>query len=461
MLRRRLSLLQSVSLNMATMVGIGPFITIPMFLDKLPGPPAMLGWILGALIAVCDGLVWSELAAAFPGSGGTFHFYDAIYGSSRVGRLLKFLFVWQFLFSGPLELASGLIGVSRYAGYFWGWLNQEAWNLQIAQGVAWHVDHSQLLAVLGMVTIVALAYRRVEEAGRLMVVLWLGMVGTMVWVIVAAWMRFDATTAFSMPPESLVLDRRFAVGLGGTMGLAMYCFLGYYQVCYMGDEVTNPARTIPRAILISVLVIAAAYLAMNVGILGVIPWREVQGSPHIVSDFMLRLHGPWAARLVTLLIVWSAIAGTFALVLSYSRVPYAAARSGHFFSILAKTHPTGEFPHYSLLLIGTLAAITCLADLESVIAALLTSRILIQFVGQIVTVFYLRSRPDLLQRMPFRMILYPLPALFALGGWLYVFGTSDMHILLYGLFSLVAGIVAFAIWSLSLNKPKQELEQQD
>src|SRR5262249_6929855 len=154
---------------------------------------------------------------------------------------------------------------------------------------------------------------------------------------------------------------------------------------------------------ISVVAVALLYLTMNVSILGVLPWQEVVASGHIASDLMLRLFGSAAARLVTLLIVWTAAASTFAALLGYSRVPYAAARAGHFFRGLARTHPTGVFPHRALILVSVLAVIACLADLATVIAALLTSRILIQFVGQIATVFYVRRRPDLLARMPFRM----------------------------------------------------------
>lgn len=92
MLDRRLSLLQAVSLNMSMMVGIGPFITIPALVGSMGGPQAMVGWVLGAAVALADGMVWSELAAAFPGSGGTYHCFDAAYGESTPGRLLKFLF---------------------------------------------------------------------------------------------------------------------------------------------------------------------------------------------------------------------------------------------------------------------------------------------------------------------------------------------------------------------------------
>jgi amino acid transporter len=452
MLHRRLSLLQAVSLNMSMMVGIGPFITIPAFLTTLAGPHAMLGWVLGALVALCDGLVWSELAAAFPGSGGTYHFYDAVYGPSRVGRLLKFLFVWQFLFSGPLEIATGAMGLAKYAGYLWPVFKQPAWRwhtataLPLVGTLQGEVSRGQILAMGVMAAITALAYRRIEAAGRLMVVLWAGMLVTVVWVIVAGLVRFDARCALAIPQEAVTGGRPLVVGLGAVLGLAMYNYLGYYQVCYLGDEVAEASRTIPRSIILSVLVVAALYVTLNVSILGVLPWATVRNSEHVASDMMLHLHGPLAAHLVTLLIIWTAAAAAFAALLGYSRVPYAAARAGHFFQGLARTHPTGDFPHRSLLLVSALATLACLAHLETVIMALLTSRILIQFVGQIATVIHLRRCPALLARMPFRMTFFPLPALVSLAGWLYVFATSEPRVIAYGLGSLVLGVLVFAAW---------------
>lgn len=446
MLKRRITTLQAVSLNMGMMVGVGPFITIPLFIQTLHGPHAMVGWIVGALIAVADGLVWSELAAAFPGSGGTFHFYDAIYGGRTVGRMLKFLFVWQFLFSGPLELASGAIGLGLYAGFLVPALKAVAWELPLGDGVVWTVLWSQLLAVAAMLGIVGLAYRRIEAAGRLMVVLWAGMLLTVAWMVLAGLTRFDPTLAFDVPPGAFRADGRFAFGLGAAVGIAMYDFLGYYQVCYLGDEVADPARTFPRSILISALSVAAIYLTMNVGILGVLPWQEVERSQHIASDFMLRRHGPKAALVITALILWTGTASIYSGVLGYGRIPYAAARSGHFFRGLAALHPKGDFPHRSLLLVGVLSAVACLVDLSTVISALLAARILIQFVGQIATVFYLRRRKDILGAMPFRMPLFPLPALVSLAGWLLVFVTLERRTIVYGLASLALGVAVFFVW---------------
>jgi amino acid transporter len=156
--------------------------------------------------------------------------------------------------------------------------------------------------------------------------------------------------------------------------------------------------------------------------------------------------GNTAASAITLMIIWTAAASLFAGVLSYSRVPYAAARSGHFFRFFAATHPSGDFPHRSLLVVGAVSAVACFFSLDVVIQALLTSRILIQFVGQIATVVYVRARPELRERLRFRMWLYPLPAVIALVGWLFVFATTDLSTLQYGLWSLGAGMLAFVVW---------------
>jgi amino acid transporter len=462
MLQRRLGLLQAVSLNMSMMVGIGPFITIPTLLGTMGGPQAMLGWVLGGLVALSDGMVWSELAAAFPGSGGTYHFYDAVYGESRPGRLLKFLFVWQFLFSGPLEVATGAIGVAQYLGYFVPALDRPAWSWgAILPALGGAVTWGQVAAVGVLAVVTFLAYRRIAAAGRLMVVLWAGMLLTVAWVTLTGLIHFDSRRAFDFPEWAWQADRRWFIGLGMAVGIAMYDFLGYYQICYLGDEVADAPRTLPRSILISTVAICLVYLVMNLGIVGALPWREVIHSSRVASDLMLGTQGERAAVVVTAMIIWTAIASTFAAVLGYSRIPYASARAGHFFRYFATTHPVGDFPHRSLLLVGGMAMIACLADLETVIMALLTARIPIQFIGQIATVLYWRSHPS--GRPPvFRMPFYPLPALVALLGWLYVFATSKPYVVLYGLVSIVLGVLAFFAWDYTtLNRASGTVSDDD
>ena len=118
-LPRRFGLLPATALNMTNMMGAGPFITIPLLMTALGGPQAMLGWLVALVIVICDGMVWSELGAAMPGSGGSFQYLREAFGRERFGRLMAFLFVWQFVLSGPLEIASGYIGFAAYAGYIW------------------------------------------------------------------------------------------------------------------------------------------------------------------------------------------------------------------------------------------------------------------------------------------------------------------------------------------------------
>jgi amino acid transporter len=448
----QLGLLQAVSVNMAMMVGVGPFITMPLFVSKMGGPHSLVVWLIAAIVAICDGMVWAELAGAFPGAGGTLHFYDQAYGQKTVGRMMKFLFVWQFLFSAPLELASGALGFALYLGYLMPEIKQTVtlWP--------WEIRVENLVAMCTMVGIVALAWRNIQAAGRLMVILWVGMLFTVGMLIFGCAIKADMgllSTATQQLGDAVSAattgDYRLWVGIGAAMAIAMYDFLGYYQVCYLGNEVKQPERTLPRSILIAVLVIAALYFCMNLSLFAVMPWQDVAKSEHIASDAFEKLYGGWAGKLMTGLILWTALAATYAAMLGYSRVPYAAARTGHFFSIFGKLHPRGQFPHYALLFLGAIGALACLRNLDDVIAALLTSRILIQFLGQIVTVFYIRRSPELKSRMKFRMPLFPLPAIIAFVGWSAVFLTSDTAPLLYGGVSLVVGVGAFIVWN--ANQP--------
>lgn len=427
---RGFGLLQATALNMSNMVGVGPFITIPLIIAAMGGPQCMLGWAVGAVLALCDGLVWSELAAAMPGAGGTYLYLRAAFRGSVLGRLLAFLFIWQFIFSGPLEVASGYIGFAQYLSYFWRGMGPVETRL-VGLGVG--------------ALVVALLYRRITAVGRLTVVLWTGMLLTVVWIIASGILNFQPAVAFDFPPGAFRFSTGFFLGLGSAMLIAMYDFLGYYDICYIGGEVREPARVIPRAIIISVLAVAAIYAATNLMLIGVVPWREAMESKYIVSEFMERLYGPWAAGAVTLLILWCAFASVFALVLGYSRIPFAAALDGNFFRVFGRLHPRGRFPHISLLVVGGLAMLASLLTLEWVIPALLAARILVQFAGQIIALHVIRSRAEF--HLPFRMWLYPLPSLLALLGWLYVFLTAGGTFILYGLLTLAAGVVAWWLWN--------------
>jgi amino acid transporter len=228
--------------------------------------------------------------------------------------------------------------------------------------------------------------------------------------------------------------------------------LGYYDVCYIAGEVRSPGRVIPRSILISVIAVAAIYLAVNLSIIGVVPWREFvpandrPGSDFVVSIFMEKVCGGRIAAIFTAMVLWTAFGSVFTLLLGYSRIPYAAARDGDFFAVFAKVHGKKNFPHVSLLVIGALSIGGSLFSLGTVIDALVTTRIVVQFMGQILAVSLLRQRAPAMAR-PYRIWLYPVPNLIALAGWIFVFATTDIGIVLFGIGSLALGAVFFLVWS--------------
>jgi amino acid transporter len=434
---RRLGLLQASALNMSNMIGVGPFITIPLLMTGLGGPQALLGWAVALVIVASDGLVWSELGAALPGSGGTYQYLRTAYNPATWGRLMAFLFIWQFILSGPLEIASGYIGFAHYVRYVWRDMPQ-AFAIVVA-------------ILVGSLNILLL-YRRIEHIGKLTVTLWVGSILTTAAVIVSGAFHFDPAKAFDVPPGAFNFSLGFLVGLGASARVGIYDYLGYYDVCYIGDEVRDPGRVIPRAILISVGVVALIYAGINLAVIGVIPWREfVPASAHpnadyIVSIFMERLYGPHVASIFTALVLWTAFGSVFALLLGYSRIPYAAALDGTFFKVFSRVHPTKQFPHVSLLVVGIIAIVCSTFSLGAVIDALLTTRILVQFIGQVGALWLLRrNRPDI--ALPFRMWLYPVPTLIALFGWLFLFATSGAQVILFGLATLALGVLVFLIWA--------------
>lgn len=459
---RGMGLGSATALNMIDMIGVGPFITLPLIVSAMGGPQAMLGWVVGALLAVCDGLVWAELGAAMPGSGGSYRYLKEIYGPRGLGRLVSFLFIWQLSFSAPLSIASGSLGLAQYAAYYWPGLEH---RYAVLNGIAeipllGHLEVSALVmpgtfvAIGTCALVVLLLYRRITVIGQLSKLLWVGVMGTIGWIIFAGVTHFHAQQAFDFPPGAFTLSSSFFQGMGAALLISAYDYWGYYNVCFLGDEVKEPGKNIPRAMLLSIAIVACLYLVMNISILGVVPWREVaeagraNSKLYVVSVFMERAYGPWAARLVTGMVMWTAFASVFSLMLGYSRVPYAAALDGNYFRAFARVHPKHRFPYVSLLALGGVAALFCFLRLADVIAALVVIRILLQFLVQAVGVIVLRvKRPDLPR--PFRMWLYPVPALMASAGFLFIlFGRRNFgKELRLAVFILILGLIVYLVRS--------------
>ena len=431
-LERGMGLLPATATNIISMVGIGPFLTIPVMIAAMNGPHIIYAWIAGAIIALADGLVYAHLGAALPGSGGPYLYLREAFRPFGLGRMMAFLFIFQTILVAPLSVAGGAVGFADYLGFYWTSMTPIQHHL-VAAGVC-----------LGMT---ALLYRDIRTIGKLTVIMLVLVFATVGWVIVAGLFTFSPSMAFDFPDHALTFDRDLLAAVGAASILAMYSYGGYNQVCNIGEEVKDPSRTIPYSILLSILIIAIVYMLMTVVIVGLIPWQEAQQSTSIASVFITRtfsdpVQGQWAGVIMTALILIVAAASLFAVILGYSRVPFAAARDGDFFRVFAKVHPTKHFPHVSLLVIGIISVPFVFFTLGQLVNWLMQVQILLRFVWQCAAVILLwEYRKDIAQ--PFKMWLYPVPAIVSATLWTYLFFTGPLEGMIFSVAFLALGLVAY------------------
>ena len=420
-LERRIGLRSAVLFNMLEMIGVGPFITLPLVIAAAGYRLSVGAWLLGAVIALADGLVWAELGAAFPRAGGSYAFLREIYGAERAGNWLSFLYVWQLSFSAPLSIASGCIGLASFLAWFWPGLE----TAPIAALPALH--YANFAAAGACLLVTALLYRNLSSVTRLAWVLFAGVLTAIAGVIVSGFARASATGGWHMPVSPPLAAGLAVAGLAQGTLIATYDYWGYYNITFLGSEVRRPEKTIPRAILLSVLFVAAFYVTMNLAALPAVHEMAIRALPsaadttrlQLVADIAGSAFGIWAGRAMAALVMWTAFASVFSLLLGYSRVPYAAARDGNYFRVLAAVHPKHGIPHRSLVALGLVATVFCFFSLQQVITLLVIMRILLQFFLQQIGVILLRiQRPELPR--PFRMPLYPLPPLVAMAGFVFI-----------------------------------------
>ena len=434
-MKRAIDLRGAVSINVITMIGIGPLVTIPLVIAALGGPLALIGWIAGAIVALCDGMVWAELSSQFPGSGGTYVYLRNIFGAESLGRALAFLFNWQFLLYAPCLLASGYIGFANYAAYLYP---------PLANGAA----HDLAAIAIGCVTIVLL-YRRTSQVSAFSALLAVAATVTVALVAVAGLSHADFTRAFHLS-QPIRFGGGLLAGFGTALYITLYDYVGYADVALLGDEVIRPRRTIPLSILLSVLVVAILYVLLQIGVLGAIPWQSLldsHGQPTTQAQYVgaLVVEHTWgriAAVAVTVLVLVTAFASLYGNLLGFSRISFAAARDGAFLPAFAKLHPRKEIPHVALFSVGILSLIASVFTLDQVIAFLTAGIVLIQGVAQVFALVFLRMRKI---RAPFRMPFYPVPAFVALAGWSLAFASSGTVAIALGLGWLAVGALVFLI----------------
>jgi fructoselysine transporter len=431
-LERSLSLTQATAINMIDMVGIGPFVTISLIVSAMKGPQCILAWMLGALLAFLDGSVWAELGAKWPQAGGSYVFLQNVYGNKKFGRMMSFLLVWQTIIQAPLVVASGAIGFSQYLTYL----------------VPLTTIQQKLISGGLVILITILLYRNIKSIGKISILLWIITGGTFLWLIGSGFKNFNVHWAFGYSKDAFNFSWVFFAGLGQASLKSVYSYLGYYNVCHLGGEIKNPERNIPRSIFISVGGIALLYLGMQIMILGAMPWQTIAGSNFVVSTYFEHIYNLQIARIATALILLIATASVFAVMLGYSRIPYAAALDGNFFPVFGKLHPTKNFPYVSLLVLGGFGfAFSLLFKMSEVITAILTMRIIVQFIGQSAGVMYWhKKKPNDLR--PYKMWLYPLPAIIGIIIWLFILFSSPWKFLVGAACIITLGIIVFytVIW---------------
>lgn len=418
------------------MVGIGPFVTIPLIVSAMQGPICILAWVLGAVLAYTDGAVWAELGAKWPEAGGSYVFLQKLFG--KWGRMMAFLFIWQTVIQAPLVVASGAIGFSQYLTFLV------------------PLDRLQQKAVSGalVIVLVVLLYRNIKSIGRISIFFGVLTAGTLIWLILSGIPHFKAAQAFDWHVSSFNGNTALFAALGMASVKSVYSYLGYYNVCHLGAEIKEPAKNIPRSIFISITGIAILYLCMQVMILGVLPWQQVAGSKFIASTYFAHIYSHATGQVATVLILGIAVASLFSVILGYSRIPYAAAKNGDFFSIFGRVHSKHKIPHVSLLVLGALGFLfSLLFKLGDVITAIVVVRILIQFVSQALGLiaWHINNKKD---NMPYKMPLFPIPAIISICIWLFIFFSNKWEYILGAFAIIVSGLLLFYLWERYRNAAK-------
>ena len=418
---------------MIDMVGIGPFVVMPFVVAQFNNGLFIWAWILGAFTAFVDGMIWSELGAKYPLAGGTYNFHRIAYGE-KAGRLMSFLFVWQTSIQAPLVVASGAIGFAQYLTYIV--------DLTLLQ--------EKIISGSLVVLVFILLYRKIESIGKISVVMGSIVVLTILWIIISGLMHQQHPVKLFPTGNESFFTYAFWAAVGHGSVKTVYSFLGYYNVCHLGGEIKRPEVNIPKSIFISIAGITILYLLMNISVMSVISWQQVQErDKYLVSSFMENVYGHSAGVIITILILCIALSSLFAVVLGYSRVPYAAAVDGNFFKVFAKLHPTKNFPYISLIFLCAVGFIFSLfMKLSEVISSILAMRIIVQFIGQGIGVSLLRKRFGA-ANLPFKMWLFPLPVIVSICIWLFLFVSTGWFAVWGSLITLIGVGVFFII-------PKQE-----
>jgi len=459
---RKFTLTQAISLNSMNMFGTGPLITIPYCLASVTphGPQCMVGYALAVLACVADSFVWGELGSRMPKSGGTHTYLRKLFGeNSEFGRFMSFMYFWQFLISGPAEIASGCIAIAEYLAYF-------------SPSVVTY-GYRVLISLLCLAVMFLGLYRSVKGVGRIANALMAITVFAMLFTIIMSsigWKTENLATEWPDSPKSMVW------ALGAPTRFGVYDMTGYYDICFAGGEVQRPRRTIPISVVSTSVVVGVVYLLTYVTVISALDFKtyvdqytdEYKGVTFgIMSLVTEHLLGKGAAYFMTIVVCVSIFGSVYAMACGFGFIPAAAARSGDFFQIFAHESETKPgLADYSLLLVFSLSTAWCFFSLDIVVDAMVTLLVLVQFMSQSFGLVLYRynlykhkqTRPSEMEeehpdlwKMPF----FPLPCIiqFILFGFIFI--TSESY-LLYGsktpILEIAMGYLVVGIFTFKLHR---------
>lgn len=446
-LRRELSLTHATVLNMIDMVGIGPFVTLPIILFALPGKFSLIPWVIGAILGLADGFVWAELGAAWPKAGGSYVFLQQLF-KGRTGRVMSFLYIVQTSLHTPLVITSACLGFINYLRYI----------------VPLNFIEGKMVMVGIVLLIVFFLYRGILNVGKIGIALSIIVVTLLVWTIVTGAFAFDSNIFHANSASSNKLGDLWSIGFwfvaGNYSSKAIYAYLGYYNVCHIGSEIKNPVKNIPRSILLSVVGIAILYISMQLVVSGSIEQKQITGENiPLISMLFQKVYGVKVALIATVMLLVVAFSSLFALLLGYSRIIWAAASEGMHFKVFAHLHPKKHFPDYTLLIFGAIAIVFCIIfnKASDVFRFIVVTRIFIQFIPQAVGLLLMRLH-NRQAELPYKMPFFPYTAIISILIWLFIFVTSGYKYSLFGVGVIVLGLLLY--WLLFMQKDSRDAPVQ-
>ena len=399
---RGLGLGSAIAIVIGDTIGTGVFLVASDMARAVGSATLVLiAWILGLLIVLLGAFCYAELGAAFPNAGGPY-----VYLSRGLGPLWGFLFGWMSSFlERPVGMATLAAGFVRFLGFLFPIVNTPLFNSHIGR-YEFTFTTAQPLAALIVVMVTAVNFFSVRMGGTIQVLLTSLKMGTILAIVVGG-VAFGTKHAGSTAPGTTTSFSWGTIGaLLTALVPAMWAYNGFNDLGDLGEEIIQPQKNIPRAIIFGLLTVGGLYLTANVVYFHVLPFAQVAASQHVASDVVRSLSGSRGAAWLTVAMAVSALGALHVVVLTGARIPYAMARDGLFFRFAERLHPSLRTPTGSLIFLGSIAALLALSGTFEELYSLFVFAVWIFFGLAAIALIRLRLKePNLLR--PYRAWGYP------------------------------------------------------